>query len=95
MASLTTQQLENYNLETLFSIHPENEDKFVSTEDIWQIAAFADLFAMKITQTSFPNKEYYERAKRLYIACLHSGQNNKYFERKLADLEWAWKEKTK
>jgi hypothetical protein len=52
------------------------------------------LYAEKITNTGFPKTVDYERAKRLYQACLTSGVDNVYFEKKIADLEQVWKEKT-
>jgi hypothetical protein len=69
------------------------EIKLLASGDTWQIAAFADLYTDKIAK-SLPKQEDYERAKRLYQACLASDVDKRYFEQKLADLEQVWKEKT-
>jgi hypothetical protein len=65
----------------------------LASGDYWQIGAFADLYADKIAK-SLPHPADYERAKRLYQACLASGVDNGYFEQKIAKLEQVWKEKT-
>jgi hypothetical protein len=76
--------------EGFFVQQPDNE--FIATGEVWQIAAFADLYADKIAK-SLPKKEDYARAKRLYQACLASGVEEGYFEQKIAELERVWKER--
>lgn len=92
---MTASQLESYNLSHLLDVFPDNETKLLATGETWQIAAFADLYAQKIAQTGFPKKADYERATRLYRACLSHNVDNPYFEKKLIDLEQVWKEKSK
>ncbi|MBL7798897.1 MAG: hypothetical protein JNJ90_20535, partial [Saprospiraceae bacterium] len=70
-----------------------NEQKLIATREVWQIAAFADLYAEKLTK-GLPKRADYERAKRLYQACLDDQHiDDAYFRKKLADLERVWKEK--
>ncbi|MBP6810439.1 MAG: hypothetical protein KA138_02895 [Saprospiraceae bacterium] len=66
----------------------------MNSKHFWQIAAFADLYAQKIAQTGFPKKEDYERAQRLYRACLSHNVDNNYFEKKLSELDTIWKQKS-
>ena len=93
LSGLTLSQLKEYGLETLLDQSSDNETILLASEDVWQIAAFGDLYAEKIAK-SLPKKADYERAKRLYQACLASGVDNGYFEKKIADLERVWKKKT-
>ncbi len=73
-------QLDAYNLSALLDLRTQNEALLLETKDTWQIAAFAELYADKITRTGLPKKADYERASRLYRACLESGVDNGYFE---------------
>ena len=90
---LTFQQLSNYDLYNILNIHPQNEQILINTRNSKQIAAFADLYSNKILQTGFPKKEDYQRALRLYQACLTDGLDNDYFEKKISDLKKAWRAK--
>lgn len=49
---------------------------------------FANFFQPPVAR---PKKQDYERAKRLYQACLASGVDNGYFEKRLTKLERVWK----
>jgi WD40 repeat protein len=89
LSGLTLEQLKEYGLYDLLDLKPDNEIILLATASTWQIAAFADLYAEKITK-SLPKKSDYERAKRLYIACLASEVDNEYFEQKIAELERVW-----
>ena len=71
---------------------PDNEARLIATGEVWQIAAFAELYADKIVK-GLPKQADYARARRLYQACLALGVDNGYFEEKLAELERVWKEK--
>ena len=86
-------QLSGYGLENLLDLKPGNETILLASGNTWQIAAFADLYADKIAK-SLPQKADYARAKRLYQACLAEDVDKEYFEKKLAELEKVWKEKT-
>lgn len=86
-AHLSLEQLKLYNLENLLDLHSDNEAKLLATRETWQIAAFADLYAEKLTLDSAPKRADYQRAKRLYEACLSHRVDEAYFNRKLADLE--------
>jgi hypothetical protein len=79
-----------YDLSGLLDIHPDNEQLLLATHETWQIAAFADLYAQQISQTGFPKKADYDRATRLYRACLDSGVDNAYFQKKMEDLKRVW-----
>lgn len=92
LASLTLPQLTAYNLESLLDQHPDNEEKLIASGETWQIAAFADLYAEKIAK-SLPRRADYERAQRLYAACLRSGVEEEYFKEKVEELERVWKER--
>jgi WD40 repeat protein len=92
-ASLTVDQLTAFGLEKLLDQDPGNEQRLLATHETYQIAAFADLYAQKISETGFPQKTDYERATRLYQACLDSGVDNAYFQIKMADLKRIWQEK--
>jgi WD40 repeat protein len=93
-AALSTRELSDYNLENLLDQKPNNEAKLIATGEIWQIFAFAQLYADKIA-FSIPHRVDYERAKRLYQACLNlpGYEDYFYFKEKLAELEKAWKER--
>jgi WD40 repeat protein len=93
-AHLNLSQIQQYGLEPLLNIHPDNEQKLLATRETWQIAAFADLYAQQLAQTGFPKKEDYERALRLYRACLSHNVDDEYFGQKIADLEYSWRKKT-
>ena len=90
---LSAAQLSDYNLEPLLNIHPDNEQKLLATHETQQIAAFADLYAQNISQTGFPKKADYDRATRLYQACLDSGVDNEYFKKRIEGLKRVWEEK--
>lgn len=92
LASLTLPQLTEYGLEDLLDQRAGNEDLLIATGEVWQIAAFANLYADKIAK-SLPKVQDYNRAKRLYQACLALGVEKGYFEEKLAALEGVWKER--
>ncbi len=92
LANLTLPQLTTYGLETLLDQLPSNEEKLIATGQVWQIAAFADLYADKIAK-SLPRRADYERAQRLYAACLRSGVEEAYFREKVRRLEEVWKER--
>ncbi|MBL7809119.1 MAG: WD40 repeat domain-containing protein [Saprospiraceae bacterium] len=93
LADLSFSQLKSYGLSDLLSLHPTNEAILRRTEKLWQIAAFGDLYAQKITETGFPQKEDYNRAMRLYDACLSHQKGNDYFEQKIENLKKTWVEK--
>ena len=92
LAHLTLPQLTAYNLENLLDQLPDNEANLIATGETWQIAAFADLYADKVAK-SLPRRVDYERAQRLYAACLESGVEEKYFKEKVEELERVWKER--
>jgi len=93
-ASLLQSQIERYDLGRLPEIHRVNEFLLLTTRETWQIAAFADLYAQKIAETGFPEKADYERALRLYDACLSHDVDNDYFQQKIDALNALWIEKT-
>lgn len=86
-------QLKYFNLNELLDLRLNNESILLATRETWQIAAFADLYTQKIAQTGFPQKADYERAQRLYRACLSHNVDNAYFQQKIDDLERLWKDK--
>jgi len=90
---LIASQLYDNGLGNLLDVYPNNESILLATRETWQIAAFADLYTQKIAQTGFPQKADYERAQRLYRACLSHNVDNAYFQQKIDDLERLWKEK--
>ena len=87
LAGIGLSSLSEYGLEDLLDIRPENEHLFLQTETIWQIAAFAELYKQKVAQTGTPQKDHYDRARRLYQFCIQSGEGDKYFKDKLAELD--------
>lgn len=93
--ALDYRQLLYYNLEDLLDQDPNNESKLIESKDAGQIAAFADLYAEKIRNASFSSKTDYERALRLYSACLDQGKDHEIFQEKVAVLKKMWNEKTK
>jgi dipeptidyl aminopeptidase/acylaminoacyl peptidase len=93
LAGLTLPQLSAYGLENLLDQQPHNEAQLIASGNIWQIAAFAALYAEKIGKTGLPKSADYERAKRLYQACLASGVDNAYFEARIGELEEVWKQR--
>lgn len=93
LANFTPPQFIEYGLEPLLDQLPDNEQKLIATREVWQIAAFADLYAEKLIK-GLPKRTDYERAKRLYQACLDDQHiDDAYFRKKLADLERVWKGK--
>ena len=94
LSPLSASQLEAFNIEGLLDFHPNNEQLLLQTGEVWQIAAFADLYINKIRQTDFPKKEEYERALRLYEYCVKSGEAPEYFGQRVEELKKVWKEKT-
>jgi len=70
--ALTLPQLKQYNLESLLDQRTENETLLISTRDVWQIKAFADLAASQASNSGILAKvePYYVRAERLYAAAL-------------------------
>ncbi len=71
-ASLILPQLQQYNLESLLDLHPDNEQKLLATREVWQIKAFADLAASQAGGSNILSKvePSYARADRLYAAAL-------------------------
>ena len=71
-AGLNLHYLQQYNLETLLDLHPNNEAKLIATGEIWQIKAFADLAAAQAGGSNVLSKvsPSYARAERLYAAAL-------------------------
>lgn len=90
LAEFISPQLEAYDLDVLLDIHPQNESILLATRETWQIAAFADLYTKKIAETGFPEKSDYERALRLYEACLSHHVDDAYFRQKIEDLKITW-----
>lgn len=93
--ALGSQQLLYYNLEDLLDQDVSNESKLIESKDAGQIEAFADLYAEKIRNASFPSKLDYQRALRLYSACLNQGKATDLLQEKVAVLKKMWSEKTK
>ena len=91
LAGLTGFELQKYGLDELLDQRPENVEMLLKTESLWQIVAFADLYADKIRQTRAPKREDYERAMRLYEHCLKSRDAANYVERQVAELNKLWK----
>jgi tetratricopeptide (TPR) repeat protein len=90
---ITFNQLQEYDLENLLSLHPENESQLIATKEIWQIKAFADLAASQavasnIHQIKQPN---YERADRLYSAAL-ALQDEDLIRMAYSKMLWQWAE---
>lgn len=92
--SLLTSTLQEFKLEQLLDFMPQNEFHLLSSGDLWQIAAFSDLYFNKIRNTSIPQKEDYERALRLFDYCEKNGEATEYFSQRIEELKKMWKEKT-
>lgn len=71
-AALTLPQLQQYSLEALLTLHPDNETKLIATRETWQIKAFADLAASQAAGSNILARvePHYARAERLYAAAL-------------------------
>lgn len=78
----------------LIDLHPDNESRLLANQEIWQIAAFADLYSKKIGQTDFPQQADYDRATRLYQACIEQEPDQTYFRENSTALQQIWQEKT-
>ncbi len=94
LSALSKIQLQDYALGNLLDLRPQNEALLLQTRDIWQIDAFAELYADRVARMRVPVKADYERALRLYRACLESGVDNENFGEKISELEKVWKKKT-
>ncbi len=72
IAPISQHQLASYNLETLMDLHLDNEQKLISTGDVWQIKAFADLAAMQAEGSNILSsvEAPFARSNRLYFASL-------------------------
>lgn len=72
LAILIQSQLFAYNLQNLLDQHPDNEQKLISTGEVWQIKAFADLYAKDAAGSNILDKvnPQYTRSERLYAAAL-------------------------
>jgi hypothetical protein len=90
LATLTTAQLAENNLEDLLLLKPESEAQLVQSGNIPQISAFADLYAEKVIQSFNPPIEFYTRARRLYEACRDIGKTEEPYTQKIAELERIW-----
>lgn len=84
LATITQAQLDDWNLETLLDIQPENEERLRQTREPWQIIAFADL-SMQNTSAA-PD---YARAALLYQYAAESGDQavRKQIAFRLRDME--------
>ncbi len=71
-APLLLPQLQQYNLESLLDLHPDNEQKLIATRETWQIKAFADLAAAQAAGSNVLARvePHFARADRLYAAAL-------------------------
>jgi WD40 repeat protein len=88
-------KLQLFELDQLLDQIPDNEEKLLATHETWQIAAFADLYALKVSQSSYPKQNEYEHALRLYETCLSHQVRNAYFREKIEELKEVWREKVK
>jgi WD40 repeat protein len=93
LSPLTAHQIQLYSLENILDLNPDNEKKLIETQDVLQIVAFAQVFEQKFRESDIPLKSDYDRASRLYQACLDSGLDNPYFQQKIEDLKRVWAEK--
>ena len=71
-APLLRPQLQQYGLESLLDLRPDNEQKLIDTRETWQIKAFADLAAAQAAGSNILAgvEPYFARADRLYAAAL-------------------------
>ncbi len=72
LAGLPLVQLQAYNQENLLDQKPGNEAKLIATDEVWQITAFADLYANQARGSNVLVRvePLYARADRLYTAAL-------------------------
>lgn len=72
-AELIAPQLQQYNLESLLDQQAGNETRLISTGDVQQIIAFADLASAQASGSNLlaQVEPHYSRADRLYAAALH------------------------
>lgn len=94
VANLTVDQLEAYNLGDILEQKDDNELKLLNTNETEQIAAFAEYYFQKIVKTGFPLKSDFERSKRLFEGCIHSGGDPVFFRERIEELEKVWHAKT-
>ena len=86
-------QLQQYNLDALLDQQPNNEAKLISTNEVWQITAFADLAVKQATSGNnllARVERLYARAGRLYAAALWLQEEGYIRQKYRAMLEnWA------
>lgn len=86
-------KLQQLELHQLLDLAVQNEEVLTKAHEIRQIAAFADLYAQQCLQSGTHNQEEFNRAVRLYEACLLQMPEESSFEEKLQALREAWKAK--
>ena len=77
LAGLTLPQLSHYGLENLLDQRTGNEDTLIATAAVWQIAAFAELYAQNTrnSQQLARTAQDYARAARLYRAAANASDD--------------------
>ena len=90
-AGLILPQLQQYNLDALLDQHPNNEAKLIATAEVWQITAFADLYAQQAAGSNILARveSLYARADRLYAAALRL-QEEAYIRQKYRAMLENW-----
>ncbi|HND90038.1 MAG TPA: hypothetical protein PK971_17015, partial [Saprospiraceae bacterium] len=91
LAALNLPQLSAYNLDNLLDQQPDNEARLVATGEVWQIAAFAELYEQQTrnSQQLQRTASHYARAARLHRAIINiSGDSS--FVLRLGDLYLHW-----
>ncbi len=92
-AAIPLLQLQQYTLESLLDIHPDNEQKLIATNETWQIKAFADLAASQAAGSNILAKvePSFTRAERLYAAAL-ALQDERLIRQDYANMLRRWAE---
>ena len=90
-ADLLLPQLQQYNLDALLDQQPSNEAALIATKEVWQITAFADLYAQQAAGSNILARvePLYARAARLYAAALQL-QEEGYIRQKYRAMLGNW-----
>lgn len=95
VSPLLLPQIKIYELEPLLNLLPNGEQQLFKNNEIWQITAFADLYAELSSRSDNPSisTPYYERAARLYHYALENSGKQPLIALKLARMcqEWGYK----
>ena len=91
LAGLTLPHLSAYGLENLLDAQPDNENILLASGDVWQIAAFAELYSQNTrnSQQLERTARFYARAERLYRAARNISEDST-FALRLGQLYQNW-----